>query len=214
MKRYLNQGPWDALLFDIDNTLYRNDAYVDAQVAAIIGRYAQREGVGHDVALSRVDAARHLVEHQTGARPSLSNALVTLGVSIRESVGWREEEIEPESWLAPDATVQSIIETLARRWTLIALTNNPASIGARSLHALGLAPHFHATVGLDTRLESKPDWGPFAAALELAETVPERAVMVGDRYEVDLEPFIARGGSGLLIEAYEDLYSLPAVLAG
>lgn len=211
MKTFLQPNPPRALLFDIDNTLYRNDEYVDAQITGQIERFAEERNISPSEARSVVEHAKDELERSEGSRPSLANTLVALGVPISVSVAWRLERIVPESYLVQDEEIGSALSALKEVFPLAALTNNPQEIGIRSLQAIGIAHHFESVTGLDSSGESKPSWGPFAHALAALRVEASEVVMVGDRYAVDLEPIVCRGGGAVLIESREDVLSLPSL---
>ena len=92
------------------------------------------------------------------------------------------------------------------------MTNNPHEIGVRSVRALGVETLFDSVTGLDDSGESKPSWGPFQHALTQLHVPVNGVLMVGDRYDVDLEPVICRGGGAILVESLEDLFRIPDVV--
>lgn len=200
------------LLFDIDNTLYHDRFYGELQVELLIMRLGHERGLTDHEAHALVDETRARLTGRDGSRPSLGNTFVELGIPISTSVEWRRELIVPEEHLSPDPEVRPRLERLARRVPLVAITNNPTDIGERSLSALGIRDLFALVVGLEISGASKPAWEPFAAALAVcaggaggADESAAESVIVGDRWEVDCEPIVRRGGGALLVEQEGDL---------
>ena len=81
--------PSDAagLIFDIDSTLYKNEAYARSQIDGQIARFAERSGLSFEEAAAKIEEARRVyVERNPTAQAaaSLGNALAVLGVSIEE----------------------------------------------------------------------------------------------------------------------------------
>lgn len=212
MKTYLQSQPPQALLFDIDNTLYRDERYVQIQIESQIGGFAEERGISLPEANTIIDRTKNEIQSSGGRRPSLANTLVALGIPIANSVAWRRERIVPEEYLAPDEQTVATIETLHRILPIAALTNNPVEIGERSLHALGIDRFFVSVTGLDSTWESKPSWGPFRHALKSLGITAEEVLIVGDRYDVDLDPILRAGGSGILVESAGDLHLIPEIL--
>lgn len=210
MKTFLVSQSPSVLLFDIDNTLYRHHHYVYEQVDVLIRRLAEHRGEPIEETRKLVSHTREQIAAKSGRKPSLGNTFVALGIPITTSVTWRTELMKPESFLRADPVVKETLEILAQKFRLGAITNNPLVIGYRTLEVLEIRSLFDVVVGLDTTMHSKPAWEPFAAALEALEATPRETVMVGDRYDVDLEPVICRGGSGILIESDQDLPRLRA----
>ncbi len=213
MKTFLDGTRFRAVLFDIDNTLYRNTEYVDHQIEVLIDRLAEHRGETLERTRRLVQKTREEMERRDARRPSLGNVFVALGIPIKLSVAWRTELIDPSKFLTPDPHLRETLEKLSPAFCLIAITNNPVVVGKQTLDVLGVADLFYAVIGLDTVLQSKPSWGPFEAALEAAGATPSETIVVGDRYDVDLEPLIVRGGNGVLVEQDDDLAQLPEILA-
>ena len=214
MKHYLNGGPYRGILFDIDNTLYRNDGYVAAQIGGVIACYAAWSGQSEEQAREQVEARRAEITVISGGRPSLGTTLIELGVPRELNVQWRRRTIEPALHLRADGALRRSLLALRDHFPLAALTNNPSDVGMRTLEVLGVADLFVGVVGLETTGFSKPDWRPFAAALSLIEVSVEEIVMVGDRYDVDLGPIVTRGGSAVLVSSTTDIAHLAPILSG
>lgn len=214
MKTFPASRKVKAVLFDIDNTLYRHKRYVFSQVDVLICRLAEHRGESTEHTRALVARTREQITARTGRKPSLGNTFVALGVPISTSVAWRKELIKPESYLEDDPDLQQLLTDLRSWYRLGAITNNPEEVGLRTLQTLGVARNFDVLVGLDTTMESKPGWAPFGHALTALDASPSEAVVVGDRYDVDLEPVICRGGGGILIEEEGDLAMIPEILAG
>jgi FMN phosphatase YigB (HAD superfamily) len=215
MKQQLGPGPYTALLCDIDNTLYRDDRYAQWQIDVLVERFGSVRGIDTAAANELVAETRRRIAARDGRSSSLANTLRELGISIEESVQWRRELIVPGTHLSEDPPLREVLASIRTRGLrTVALTNNPVAVGRASLEALGVADLFEEVVGLDTTWHSKPDWEPFAAALTVLNVSPAEAIMVGDRWDVDLAPIVERGGGAILVESREDLLALGAVVAG
>jgi len=203
------------IVFDIDGTLYTNDAYAGGQIRVLIERLAERRGVDADAMEAEVEAYRRRwsAEHE-GKKISLGNAFVAFGVSIQESVRWREELIEPEAFLKADPRLRETLRAFGPGVAFSAVTNNPASVGKRTLAALGVEDFFSVVVGLDTFGVSKPHRAPFERVAEVMGREPRSCLAVGDRYDLDVAPALELGMGGVLVDGVEDVYTLPAALEG
>jgi phosphoglycolate phosphatase/putative hydrolase of the HAD superfamily len=202
-----------ALIFDVDLTLYTCPAYAKAQIRGQIERLAARLGKSGDAMESEVEAYRSAwsAAHD-GKKLSLGNAFVAFGIPIEESVRWREELIDPSEYLSADAALRAALAELSSRVPLGVVTNNPASVGRRTLAALGVEDIFRAVVGLDTCGVSKPHAAPFLAAAAALGAEPGACVSVGDRYDIDIALPLELGMGGILVDGVEDVYRLPAAL--
>ncbi|MBT3274529.1 MAG: HAD family hydrolase [Spirochaetales bacterium] len=203
------------LIFDIDNTLYRNDRYCALQVELLIGRYSEKAGIPLKEAERRVaDIRRRYAEVNNGSTTSTGNAMLELGVSLKENITWRNELFHPEVHLSPDPLLKEALTQLADEYAIVLVTNNTVQIGADTLAALGIEGISGKIVGLDTCLKSKPSKEPFIKALELCGMPAGRMISVGDRFDVDVAVPLSLGMGGILIEGMQDIYKLPAFLRG
>lgn len=214
MKAYRLPSHCAALLFDMDSTLYTHPEYQRTQLDLPVERLARLKGKSFEEMNGEITRYREeRAAAHAGENISLGNAFEAFGVSIAESVRWREELYEPERYLAEDRLLCAALEKLAARFVLAVVTNNPVSIARRTLAALGAAGFFRAMVGLDTCGVSKPHEAPFRKAAELCGAAVPSCVSVGDRYDIDIALPLELGMGGVLVEGVEDVYKLPGLLA-
>jgi phosphoglycolate phosphatase/putative hydrolase of the HAD superfamily len=198
----------------MDSTLYTSPEYQRSQFDLLIERLARLRGTSFDEMNREIIRYREdwAAEHG-GRKTSLGNVFAAFGVSIADSVRWREELYRPEEYLAKDERLRAALKRLAVNHVLAVVTNNPVSIAGRTLAALGVKDLFAATVGLDTCGVSKPGEAPFRAAAGLCGAAVENCVSVGDRYDIDIIPPLEIGMGGILVDGVEDVYLLPELLA-
>ncbi|WP_455382594.1 HAD family hydrolase [Salinispira pacifica] len=198
------------IVFDIDNTLYQHKEYVELQTDLLLRRLARERGESYETTRSLVEQYRaEAAASSGGRRPSLGNSFLQFGIPIETSVRWREEELRPERYLSADPELARLLEELSAHYRLCCVTNNPQSVGRRTLRALAIDRFLPVVVGLDDCGVSKPSELPFRRAAELVELPPEQMVSIGDRFEVDLEPALAAGMGAILVEGRDDLFQLP-----
>ncbi len=201
-----------ALVFDMDGTLYENLDYYRFQTSSQVERLATYLGTSQEEAYRRFENAR-AARKAAGLPPtSMANHFLALGVDMPTIIRWREEALIPGEWLKPDQKLDEVLGTLAKRFRLALLTNNPRSVGTASLQALGVERHFEIVVGLDDTGMSKPSPEPFTALCRSLGLPFEACVSIGDRKDVDIEPALALGMGGILVQGVEEIYSLPAYL--
>lgn len=202
-----------AIIFDIDSTLYTNAEYAFEQVDCQVRRFASLRGITNDQARKMVaDYRKKYAKENGGKKVSLSNTLLSFGVSIEQSVQWRRELIEPADFLGADKKLQEALAALGRRYKLLCVTNNPVLPAQKTLDALGVADLIEVLVGLDSCNLSKPAKEPFVLAAKKAGTDPASIVSVGDRYDLDLAPALELGMGGILVRGVADVYRLPDLL--
>jgi phosphoglycolate phosphatase/putative hydrolase of the HAD superfamily len=213
MKAYNLPVKCAAILFDVDSTLYTNPEYARSQIDLPIERLAHMRGITFDRMNDEMNQYRDdWVKAHNGQGISHGNIFKAFGVSINESVKWREELCQPEQYLSRDTRLRSVLEQLKPSFTLGVVTNNPVSIAKRTLRVLGVEDLFHAIIGLDTCGVSKPHEEPFMRAASLCGAAPGACVAVGDRYEIDIALPLELGMGGILVDGVEDVYKLPEIL--
>jgi phosphoglycolate phosphatase/putative hydrolase of the HAD superfamily len=218
-----------ALLFDMDNTLYTNEEYALFQLESPIRRLAEIRNTTFDEMRREIAEYRKTwaVEHlgpegraqdgvqgcaQDGVQVSLGNVFLALGISIEETVRWREELYEPALYLKKDPKLRDTLKTLAASFSLAVVTNNPVLVACKTLAVLGVEDLFGILVGLDTCGVSKPHAAPFLKAAELLGVSPEACVSIGDRYDIDIALPLEIGMGGILVDGVEDVYGLGEIL--
>jgi phosphoglycolate phosphatase/putative hydrolase of the HAD superfamily len=215
MKRYRIPSPISAFLFDMDMTLYTHPEYAQFQIDSPLKRLAEIRGVTFEEMRSAVaEYRRRWAETHQGRMVSLGNVFKAFGISIAESVRWREELYEPGEYLREDPKLRETLMTLSGPAALGVITNNPVSVARKTLTVLGVEDLFGVIIGLDTCGVSKPHEAPFLKGAELLGVPPERCVSVGDRYDIDIALPLELGMGGILVEGVEDVYTLPDVLDG
>ena len=213
MKLYNLPATPKSLVFDIDLTLYDSSAYQMSQRQALIERLASHLGVSAQEAEKQLRAARDdFARHNDGRQLSTGNLFRRLGVSIATSVEWREALYKPEHYLRLDRELNLVLTQLATTFRLAAVTNNPTSIGERTLIALGVRQHFDPVFGLDRFGEPKPTIAPFQMVSAHHRVRLTEMISIGDRMSVDIETPVQYGMGGILVEGVHDVYRLLQVL--
>ena len=202
-----------ALAFDMDLTLYTHPEYGQYQIDCLVEKLGKLRGLSFQQMSLEVEKTRKtLAESQGRKSTSLANVFKFYGISIEESVRWREELYRPEQFIKEDPKLKSALNELSQKFVLGVVTNNPVLTASKTLSVLGVGECFSVLVGLDTCMISKPDEKPFLKFAELSGCLPENCVSIGDRYDVDLDIPLKLGMGGILVDGVEDVYCLPSVL--
>jgi len=213
MKIYRLPSAISALIFDMDLTLYSHAGYGQYQIDILVERLGKLRGLSFEEMKRSVEEVRETwAESHGGLQPSLSNILLSYGISMEENIRWREEANEPERFLKKDQRLVETMKVLSRSFTLGVVTNNPVLVARKTLAVLGVGDLIPVLVGLDTCMVSKPHEKPFVKFLELAACPVESCVSIGDRHDIDLAIPLKMGMGGILVDGVEDVYELPEVL--
>lgn len=213
MKTYNLPEKIKTLIFDIDGTLYTSALYVFEQVDVQIRHFAHLKGISENEARAMIERYRKTYAVQNGGKKiSLGNTFKAFGIPIETSVAWREELLEPSHFLRKDEQLRKSLIELGKRFSLIAVTNNPVNAARKTLEAIGAADLIPQIVGLDTCGKSKPNVEVLDKACELTQSRYEECVSIGDRYDIDISLPLEKGMGGILVEGVEDVYTLNDIL--
>ena len=211
MKIYKIPTDLRAFIFDIDSTLYTNQAYAFEQVDCQVRQFAKERGITADEARRMVaDYRKKFAAEHEGSKVSLGNTLLAFGVPIEQSVQWRRELLEPADFLGRDERLIETLKGLQEKYQLICVTNNPVLPARKTLDAIGISEFFPEIVGLDTCFKSKPALEPFETAVErLGDGIKaENCLAVGDRYDMDIKLPLEMGMGGILVSGVEEVYQI------
>jgi len=192
----------DAVLFDLDDTLYEQHQWLDGAWHAVAERAAQREvdPTGFYRALQRVaalgsdrgdviDTALHLVGRDDVPVPPLLEAF----------------RHHTPAHLEPYPGVRQLLDQLAARVPLGLVSDGEPAGQQAKLDALDLAPYFSTVVLSDTlgREHRKPDPLPFHVAVRNLDVTPTRAIYIGDRPSKDVAGAVAAGLAAVRVRTGE-----------
>ena len=215
MKIYKIPSDLRAFIFDIDSTLYTNQAYAFEQVDCQIRQFAKERGISADEARRMVaEYRKQFAAEHNGSKVSLGNTLLSFGVPIEQSVQWRRELLEPADFLRRDEKLIDELKILQKKYQLICVTNNPVLPARKTLDALGISEFFPEIVGLDTCFKSKPALEPFETAVERLSKSSEsginaeNCIAIGDRYDMDIALPLKMGMGGILVNGVEEVYQI------
>lgn len=215
MKIYKIPSDLRAFIFDIDSTLYTNQAYAFEQVDCQVRQFAKERGISADEARRMVaEYRKQFAAEHNGSKVSLGNTLLSFGVPIEQSVQWRRELLEPTDFLRRDEKLIDELKILQKKYQLICVTNNPVLPARRTLDALGISDFFPEIVGLDTCFKSKPALEPFETAVERLSKSSEsgikaeNCIAIGDRYDMDIALPLKMGMGGILVNGVEEVYQI------
>lgn len=213
MKIYSIPCDLKTIIFDIDSTLYTCPEYAYEQVDCQIRRYCDLNGLTHDQGRKLIEdfRTRYSQEHD-GKKISLGNALTHFGISIEQSVQWRNELMDPAKFLHHDEQMIQALTKLKEKYSLICVTNNPVLPARKTLEVIGISELIPQIIGLDTCFKSKPAREPFELAANKTGAQFNQCLSVGDRYDMDLGLAMELGMGGILVDGAEDVYTLPDIL--
>lgn len=201
------------IIFDIDSTLYTNDEYAIEQVDIQLRHFAKLKNTTPEQIRKMIEDFRtKYSEQHNGKKISLGNTLTHFGISIEESIKWRETLLEPKLFLTRDEKLISVLSKLKERFNMICVTNNPVLPALKTLQAIGIENLIPQIIGLDTCHKSKPDSEILTLAAKKTNAKLEECLSVGDRFDIDLRLALELGMGGILVDGVEDIYTFDTLL--
>jgi putative hydrolase of the HAD superfamily len=175
----------DAVLFDLDDTLYPQATWLEGAWRAVT-RAAALQGVD-PIAFER--ALRAIAALGSDRGYIIDRALAAVGAAHVpvESLVAAFLEYRPLR-LAPYPGVPEALSRIRRHVPIGLVTDGDVRLQRAKVRALGLHRAFDTIVFPDAfgRQYRKPDPGPFLAALASLGVAPQHAVYVGDRPDKDI----------------------------
>lgn len=213
MKIYKIPKKLKCLIFDIDSTLYTSPSYAFEQVDCQVRQFARLKKVSEEDARKIVlEYRKNFALKNKGKKISLGNTLLSFGISIEQSIKWREELLEPKDFLTIDTQLIKILEVLQKKYKMICVTNNPVLPARKTLEALGVSAFFEHIIGLDTCKKSKPNRKVFRLAYKTMQVKAKNCLAIGDRFDLDVSLPLKMGMGGIVVSGVEDIYQLESIL--
>jgi len=166
----------DAIIFDLDNTLYSPKHQLFSLIDVRINRYMQ-DVVG--IPDQEVDGLRRFYWQAYGV--TLQGLIRHYGVDPEDYLEY-VHDVDVKSRLRPDEVLRTSLQTISQR--KVVFTNGSRNHACRVLDSLGVADQFEEI--FDIRVASylpKPFPDPYLKVLDALNLPPQRCVMVEDTVE-------------------------------
>lgn len=191
---------YDVLFIDLDDTLYdftsnSTDAYREVYAFMEYGRWFRSFEHYYEIYWARnkelwvLYADSKITKEQLNAE-RYTHPLRVMGVPDADAVGarfWEEsmKRLPLGARLMPHA--REVLEYLKPRYRIYILSNGFAELQSRKMQSAGIAHYFDGVVLSEDIGVNKPHRAIFDHALRVAGVTADRALMIGDNYEVDIK---------------------------
>jgi putative hydrolase of the HAD superfamily len=198
-----------AILFDLDGTLYKSTEIRKQFAEAAYATLAKFKKISTTQAQKLIEDRREELKKKQGFPVPYTLTLASYGVPIEL---WHEENIkyfDPRNYLSKDERLGKILENLRTEYKLAILTNNNDVQTKRVLEALGIDGLFDKIFTYNSFKILKPNPEFFKKAAGALEVKTEECLVVGDRYNVDLDPAKGLNMKIFEVKGPEDICKLP-----
>lgn len=184
----------DAVLFDLDNTLYEYGPCNEAALVAVHAQVREEVGLGGEEFRRLHDEVRlELAKRHAGLAQSHDRALFFLGMAERTGVGAARGgawcELYWEAFCAemrPADAAHEVLAEASARCPLALVSNQMRATQLRKLAQLDFEAYFQVVVTSEDAGVEKPDARVFRTALDALGFGVDDAVMIGDDPRADI----------------------------
>jgi len=203
-----------AIVFDLDGTLYVNKGLAEEINRAACGYIATMRGVSPYDAASLIEKTRERMSGECGEEVTLTSVCTELGGTVSGFHRAAARSVHPESWLARDDRLVSLLTGLAERFDLYIYTNNNRILTNRIVGALGIPLFFRDIFTIEYLWKPKPNRSALNKIFTSIGRKPAECLFVGDRYDIDLRMPEEMGCAVFLVTEVQDLPGLTQALTG
>jgi len=196
------------IFFDLDGTLYKSTEIRQKFAEAAYYTFSKYKNTSIENAQKLIEERREQLGEKQGDSVPYTLTLRSFGIPIEI---WHKENIEhldPRQHLVQDERLKKSLIELKNHYRLAILTNNNDTQANRVIEALGLQDIFEKVYTYNSFKILKPDQEFFTKAVEDLEVAPEECLIVGDRYNVDLEPAKELNMRTCKVNGPEDIYQI------
>jgi len=200
------------IVFDLDGTLYVCDRFAAEIQNAATSYIAGIKGINNAEAELLMTGTRKRLEEESDTAQTISAVCTELGGGVQELHRFFEGTLRPEAFLVRDDRVIRLLACLAEHFSLYIYTNNNRALTARIMNCLGLDTLVQGVYTIDDSWIGKPDEGMVNTVLARTGLLPNEALFVGDRYDIDLRIPEQLGCPVYLSQTLEQLLRLEVLL--
>ncbi len=102
----------------------------------------------------------------------------------------------------------ALLDYLKPKYRLHIITNGFENVQQKKMENSGLAPYFDQVLTAEKAGVKKPHPNIFKQALALANTTADKAIMIGDSYEADIEGALAMGMQAIQFNSHQEPFHL------
>jgi putative hydrolase of the HAD superfamily len=184
-----------AIVFDLDETLYRERRFALSGYRAVARLVAAEFGLDEAMVFSRLAAALRR-GRRAGAFQDLAEHI---GLAPSCIAAWVEAYRTHQPDLRLQPATRRMLETFRLTWRTGVLTNGLPAVQSSKVMALGLEPLVDAVVYADRFDGGKPSRAAFLEVLARLGADPSRSVLAGDDAVRDIEGARAVGMRTVLV---------------
>ncbi len=198
-----------ALILDIDQTIYKSQSLSDAYNIAMICLIAKKFEISQSDAEKLFNEKKKRI-YETNKTISSTQVLVGLGIPVEKWIEFSCLMVDPRKYLKIDFGVIRTLKWLCKNIKITVVSNNNLTQLKRTYEALGVSEFLVSvkTFSLSTNRRFKPDITLYQDAMEYFQVSALNILTVGDREDIDLEPARTLGMQTYQVKTLDHFYYL------
>lgn len=207
-------GELGGVVFDLDKCLYGGEkgaAYLQAGSKKEIEAIAGELGVSPEVAYQTVGNKRQEIETAEGRRSTLTETVLSLGLTSEWWNRARNDCYTPENFLEADPELAAALTRVEEHYRVAIASNSTHGVVERALRQLGLSEELVKRIhvfGQDDLGMGKPDPTYYWRVAEKMGLFTKECLSVGDRVEADGVPALQAGMGAAIVSGPEGVKDL------
>lgn len=195
------------IVMDFDGTLYSNSLYMENYYYFALNVLKDYFGYSENKA-KKILLNNKVYPRATSENGSVTQLVLHLGMSLQEWNNYRNRNFHIE--ISKEKIVEKkVLDDMTRIFPVFLLTNNTLCEVRTLLSQMDISKDiFKKIITADSEEYKGDKLEGIKLISEISGVALKNILSVGDKYSVDIEPFIKIGGNGFLVETPEDIQCL------
>lgn len=194
---------------DFDGTLYSNTLYMEKYYDFAVMALKDYYGFSREEA-QKILFANNIYPKATSTNGSITQLMLKMGMSLEEWNHYRKKNFNPKMYLSDNKIVnKKVLYEIAKTFPIFLLTNNTLKEVKELLEIMNIPEKIFVKIITADDNEYR---GDKLEGIKLISKISgidlQNILSVGDKFSVDIEPFIKIGGSGFLVEDPKEIEKL------
>lgn len=209
MKLISNQKGIELIVMDFDGTIYSNTLYMNKYYNFAVTVLKDYYGYTIDEA-QKILLDNKIYPNATSANGSVTQLMLKMGMGLEEWNLYREKCFRIKMHLSDSKIVnKEVLYEIAKTFPIFLLTNNTLNVVRELLENMNISEKiFEKIITADDDNYRGDKLEGIKMISKISGIKLQNILSVGDKFCVDIEPFIKIGGNGFLVEDPKDIEKL------
>ncbi|MGC4102098.1 HAD family hydrolase [Ferruginibacter sp.] len=195
------------IILDLEGTLFTSEKFKERTAQLAIECVSDFFDITLESSDILINSKKKELQLLNGYKPALSFSLLQLGISLNNWASY-QSKAEFTDIINFNQGLNSFIKELSSKYNLILYTNMCSELSFKILQHLQIRKYFDPIITPQYLGTVKPNLEVVNHLINNKIIDITTTISVGDRYEIDITPFVKLGGKGFLVNQEKSLYSL------